>query len=104
MGSKDHLIEIKKPKIGPGWMSEETYLNAPDSIVLREFKANKKIMITTLICPKEAPKNELADLYKSRWHVELDIRNIKTTLGMNVLSCKSPEMVVKEIWVLFTGV
>ena len=51
------------------------------------------------MCPKEVPKKELAALYQSRWHVELDIRNIKATLGMDVLSCKSPEMVVKEIWV-----
>ena len=37
-------------------------------------------------------------LYKSRWHVELDIRHIKDTLGMNIVTCKTPEMVEKEIW------
>lgn len=98
LGKKDHLIEIKKPKNRPDWMSEAMYRSAPESLVLRECKVNKKVMITTLVCPKEMPKPELAALYKSRWHVELDIRNIKETLGMDVLSCKSPEMVVKEIW------
>ena len=44
------------------------------------------------------PKTDIADLYHKRWHVELDIRNIKQTLKMDVLSCKSPEMVRKEIW------
>lgn len=47
------------------------------------------------------PKQEIKDLYKGRWHIELDFRNIKTTLGMDFLSCKTPEMVVKEIWVYF---
>jgi len=38
-------------------------------------------------------------LYRSRWHVELDLRNIKATLGLGVLSCKTPAMAEKEIWV-----
>jgi hypothetical protein len=37
-------------------------------------------------------------LYRSRWNVELDLRNIKTTLGMEVLRCKTPEMAIKELW------
>ena len=45
------------------------------------------------------PKAALKEFYRNRWHVELDLRNIKTTLGMEVLSCKTPEMVIKEIWV-----
>ena len=40
-------------------------------------------------------------LYKKRWHIEVDLRNIKTTLGMETLSCKTPEMVEKEMWVYF---
>jgi hypothetical protein len=50
---------------------------------------------------KENPKHILKELYKSRWHVELDLRNIKTTLGMEMLHCKTPEMNEKEIWVYF---
>ncbi len=55
--------------------------------------------MTTLLCPKQTDKAAVATLYKSRWHVELDLRNIKTTLGMERLSCQTPAMVVKEIWV-----
>jgi hypothetical protein len=44
-------------------------------------------------------KAELASLYANRRHVELDIRNIKTTLGMEVLRCQAPPMVQKELWV-----
>ena len=41
----------------------------------------------------------MKDLYKSRWNVELDLRHIKTTLGMETLSCKTPEMAIKELWI-----
>jgi hypothetical protein len=44
-------------------------------------------------------KADLGALFLQRWHVELDLRNIKTTLGMETLSCKSPEMCEKELWV-----
>lgn len=49
--------------------------------------------------PNTTSKSALKDLYKRRWQVELDIRNIKTTLGMETLSCKTPEMGEKELWV-----
>jgi len=51
------------------------------------------------LCAKKTPKPALKDLYQSRWHVELDLRNIKATLGLGVLSCKTPAMAEKEIWV-----
>ena len=99
LGERDHVIVLKKPKIKPDWMSKSDYDIAPKSITVREFKAGGKIMITTMLCPKIASKPELKALYKSRWNVELDIRNIKQTMGMNILSCKTPDMVRKEIWV-----
>ena len=99
LGERDHLIVINKPKIRPDWMSDAQYDAAPDSLTVREFKVGGKTMITTLSCHKRYPKEALKTLYKSRWHIELDIRNIKDTMGMNVLSCKTPEMAIKEIWV-----
>lgn len=99
LGQRDHLIALAKPKNKPGWMSQSAFDEAPESITVREFKAGGKTMVTTMLCPKVAPKTELKALYKSRWSVELDLRNIKDTLGMNILSCKSPDMVEKEIWV-----
>jgi hypothetical protein len=99
LGERDHLMVIDKPKIRPDWMSEAQYNAAPDSLTVRELKAGGKIMVTTLSCHKSHPKEMLKSLYKSRWHVELDIRSIKDTMGMNILSCKTPEMAIKEIWV-----
>jgi len=80
-------------------MTDAEFQSAPTTLTVREFKAGGKIMITTLTCADEAPKAELKALYKQRWSVELDIRNIKATMGMDVLSCKTPQMVLKEIWV-----
>lgn len=99
LGSKDHVITLTKPKVQPGWMTDEQYVQAPASIQVRELKVNNKILVTTLVCPKSYSKDALKSLYKSRWQVELDIRNIKQTLGMDRLSCKTPEMAEKEIWV-----
>ena len=44
-------------------------------------------------------REDIAELYHQRWLVELDIRSLKITLGMDVLRCKTPAMVAKEIWV-----
>ncbi len=99
LGQHDPLIVLCKPKIKPDWMSQEHYESAPETLTVRELKTGNKILVTTLLCPKQMPKAALKEFYRNRWHVELDLRNIKTTLGMEVLSCKTPEMVVKEIWV-----
>lgn len=98
-GVRDHIIVIDKPKRRPEWMSEADYVAAPATLTVREFKAGDKVMVTTLLSPKTAQKTELKTLYRSRWHVELDIRHIKETMGLGVLSCKTPEMAEKEIWV-----
>ncbi|MGK2914358.1 MAG: transposase [Porticoccaceae bacterium] len=99
LGSRDHLIVIEKPAIRPEWMSEAAYEAAPGLVTVRELKVGGKIMVTTLLCAKEVAKFELKALYKGRWHVELDIRSIKATMGMGILSCKTPSMITKGILV-----
>jgi len=99
LGQRDHVIELPKPKIKPKWMSQAAYEQAPDTLNVRELYTGGKILMTTLLCPKRTRKSDLKKLYRDRWHVELDLRNIKTTLGMDMLSCRTPAMVVKEIWV-----
>lgn len=99
LGERDHLIVLNKPKKRPDWMSQDEYDHVPATLKVREFQAGGKVMITTFVDPKEAPKSALKILYRDRWNVELDLRNIKTTLGMEQLRCKSPEMAMKELWV-----
>jgi hypothetical protein len=99
LGVRDHLLKLDKPVIKPDWMSKADYARAPATITVREVRAGGKTLVTTLLCPKQTPKSELKVVYQSRWHVELDLRNIKTTLGMERLSCRTPAMAIKEIWV-----
>jgi hypothetical protein len=98
LGTRDHLIVLVKPQ-RPHWMSAEEYERMPDQLTVRELRTGGRTLMGTLLCPKQAPKAELWTLYRARWHVELDLRNIKTTLGMQMLRCQSAPMVIKEIWV-----
>ena len=99
LGQRDHLMVYPKPQKPPYWMTQEQYDSMPESLCVRECQTGGKILVTTLNCPRSVTKKDLKKLYQSRWHVELDIRNIKTTMGMETLSCKTPEMALKEIWV-----
>lgn len=99
LGQRDHLIALQKPVLKPDWMSQADYEQAPDTLTVRELRIGGKTLVTTLLDPKQTSKSDLKLLYRSRWHVELDLRNIKTTLEMERLSCLSPEMAIKEIWV-----
>ena len=99
LGTRDHLIVLTKPVRCPGWLSLDDYARAPAQITMRELQTDGKTLMTTFLCANEVDKAALKALYKSRWHVELDLRNIKTTLGMEHLSCQTPAMVEKEIWV-----
>ncbi|MGQ0547442.1 MAG: IS4 family transposase [Betaproteobacteria bacterium] len=99
LGPRDHLIVLQKPTVKPQWMTQADFEQAPDTMTVRELRTGGKTLVTTLLCPKKTAKSALKSLYRSRWHVELDLRNIKTTLGMETLSCQSPAMVIKEIWV-----
>ena len=82
-------------------MTQETYECAPETLAIRELKINGKTLITTFLSTQDATRDELKALYKKRWNIEVDFRNLKTTMGMDVLSCKTPDMIEKEIWVYF---
>ncbi len=102
----DYLIEWPRPE-KPDWMDQETYDQMPESLTLRQievpvsqpgFRVGPLDIVTTLTDEKLHSKDDIAGLYYLRWLVELDIRSIKCNLGMDVLRCKTPEMVRKEIW------
>lgn len=96
LGARDHLVHWERPKC-PAWMDAATYEQMPLSLPVREVRAAGLTLVTTLIDPKEIGKDELHDLYIQRWNVELDLRSIKSAMGMDVLRCKSPQMVAKEV-------
>lgn len=98
LGTRDHIVKWTKPA-RPTYMSKEQYELYPKEIEIREVKVGGKVLVTTLTCSKTFKKSSLKSLYQGRWNVELDIRDIKTTLGMESLSCKTVKMCEKELWV-----
>jgi hypothetical protein len=106
LGAGDHLVDWQRPA-KPEWMDQETYERMPASIRVREvevqvhqpgFRVDSFVVVTTLTDADEYTRDDLAELYHQRWLAELDLRTIKITLGLDVLRCKSPEMVCREIW------
>lgn len=101
LGPRDHRVRWPKPKVRPEWMSREDYAALPEELLLREVKVGKKILVTTFLSPRRVSKAALGELFRQRWHVELDLRAIKTTLQMAELSCTIRQMNEKEVWVHF---
>ena len=100
-GARDHIVEWTKPPACPDWMTQEQYENFPDTLTVREVRVNGKGIVSTFLSASDVHKSELSALYEQRWHIELDLRNIKTTLGMETLRCMTPAMNEKEMWVYF---
>lgn len=99
LGARDHIVRWPKPKERPQWMTPEQYANAPKEIELRECQVHHQVLVTTLREHRRVSKDDLSQLYARRWSVELDLRNLKTTTGMDVLRCQTPEMNIKQMWV-----
>jgi hypothetical protein len=98
LGPRDHRVRWPKPR-RPAWMTRRQYVAFPDNLAVREVKVDGQILVTTMLNHRKVRKIELSRPYGRRWHVELDLRNLKTTLKMDVLRCLTPPMVEKELWV-----
>ena len=100
LGKRDHLVVWERPA-RPEWMEQELYAQIPEELVVREAKVAQWVLVSTLIDPVQVSKEELNALYVQRWHIELDLRAIKTVMGMEILRCKSAPMVQKEVGAFF---
>jgi hypothetical protein len=96
LGKRDHVVTWDRPQ-RPSWMDQAVYATMPESIVMREVRVADLTLVTTLLDPDDVGKLELVNLYGQRWQIELDFRSIKTVMQMEILRCKSPDMVRKEI-------
>ena len=65
------------------------------------FRKKSFYIVTTLLDPVAYPAEEIAELYFRRWDVELFFRDIKITMGMDILRCLTPEMIRKELLMHF---
>ena len=106
LGKNDHVVTWRRPQ-RPAWMDQEVYERMPLSLEVRQirvsvdrpgFRVASFVAASTLTDADEYALDDIAELYHQRWLVELDIRAIKVSLGMDILRCKTPEMVRKEMW------
>jgi Transposase DDE domain len=111
LGPDDLLITWERPKYNASLAySKEEWDDLPQDLKLRQikvtvttpgFRTQGFYLVTTLLDAEQYPAATLAELYLKRWDVELSFRDIKTTMGMDVLRCRTPEMVHKEILMYF---
>jgi Transposase DDE domain len=106
LGRKDRLFVWTKPKQRPKWMTPEEYDAMPAELTVRILhvqvqgktkRVRELVIVTTLVDAKTYSSEEIGDLYRQRWHGELDLRSLKTAMHMEELRTKSPAMVRKEI-------
>jgi len=106
LGKGDRLVHWHKTGRCPKWLDREAWDAMGDRLTVREvhfvvdtpgFRSQAITVSTTLLDPRAYPTNAFIELYRRRWMAELFLRDIKTTLGMDILTCKSPDMVHKEL-------
>ena len=102
----DHIVEWPKPFFIRS-MKWQDFKALPELLTIREtrvqvqqpgFRSRNIIVVSTLLDAEEVTASDLASLYRARWNAELDLRSLKQTLQMDILRCKTPELVRKEIW------
>jgi hypothetical protein len=107
LGKGDALFEWRRPQ-RKDWLLASDYDEAPETLVVRiirytlklhGFRSKPVVLVTTLLDPVAYPAAQVAALYGRRWEVEINLRHIKSTLGMDLIDARSPAMVRKEIWV-----
>jgi|CXWL01.1.fsa_nt_gi hypothetical protein len=103
---KGRQMSWAKPRRDESW-NKSLWQELPEQITVRivrfkiavpGFRTQAVVLVTTLLDEQAYPDAAIAELYRRRWAVELCFRDIKTTLGLDVLRCQTPELVEKEVW------
>lgn len=107
LGRLDQVVRWTKPKGKPRYMRQEDYDALPETIEVREIKrtvllasdkSQTMVVITTLLDQQQYPAEDLLELLKDRWQIEVNLRHLKTTMKMDILRSKSADGVEKELW------
>jgi len=105
LGPQDALFTLPKASEPSKILTAQEWKQLPDQITVRVLRFMTLIrgckvrvtLVTTLLNPLLYPGAELIALYRRRWQMELTLRHLKTTMGMEQLRCQSPAMVRKEL-------
>lgn len=107
LGTLDHIVAWQRPNSHKDRFTPDEWAQLPLELQVRElrfrvtqsgFRTSEVTLVTTLLDPLTYPADDIAALYRERWHCELDLRSLKLSLQMSHLRCKTPEMIEKEIW------
>lgn len=107
VGICDHIVKWSKPQQCTSGLRKADYKRLPPELTVRElrysietrgFRTRSIVLATTLLDAETYTAQELTELYFRRWDVELFFAHIKTTMKMDVLRCKTPAMIRKELW------
>ena len=105
-GDSDQVVVWSKPKSHPRWIPKDEYTSLQGEITVRElcykiytpgYRVGEVTLVTTLLDAVVYPAKELAELYFRRWQVEVYLRDLKITMKMDVLKCKTVDGVLKEL-------
>ncbi len=106
LGKNDRLFTWHKPNQRPRWLPQSWWNGIPAQLTVRVirfslrrrgYRSDSVTLVTTLLDVRRYPAQDIAELYARRWKIELWFRDIKTSMGMEVLRCKTPQMVHKEL-------
>ncbi len=112
LGPGDALFLWQKPKVPSPLLTAEQWEQVPDTLVVRivrrrieqpGVRTRELTLVTTLLDPDLYPAQELFELYFQRWRLEMCLDDLKTTLGMEKLNCRTPAMVQKELLLFLTA-
>lgn len=110
LGKNDRLLVWAIPPEKPAWLPRCWWKKIPMQLTVRVirfqlccagYRTQSVTLVTTLLDAQKYSALEIAQLYARRWKIELWFRDIKTSMGMEVLRCKSPQMVHKELEMFF---
>lgn len=109
LGRGDRLVTWTKGPKKPKYLTVEAWDLLPESITVRVirvpvsqkgFRTRALTLVTTLLDPQLYPAEQITQAYLRRWRWEMCLDDLKTTLGLDQLRCKSPAMVHREILAL----
>src|SRR5208282_3040740 len=112
LGKNDRLVVWRKPQQKPRYLPKALWRRVPEELTVRVlrvkvhlpgFRTKTVTLVTTLSDAQAYPADELAALYLRRWRIELWWRHLKISMGMEVLRCKTPAMIHKELEMYLTG-
>ncbi len=108
LGKQDQIVHWRKPSKShkAKHISTEIWLSLPEELTVRElsysietpgYRTEKITLVTTLLDSELFTKEDLSDLYMIRWRIEVNFRDLKTTMGLDILKCKTVDGISKEL-------